>query len=75
MSEPQHDWSKAAAMAIPKRGIFRVPAGQLRPGIPHRPLRRQLRGMPRFVVTRGGEYCFLPSHSALCWLSDPANYL
>jgi deferrochelatase/peroxidase EfeB len=44
-------------------------------GIPHRPLRRQLRGMPRFVVTRGGEYCFLPSLSALGWLSDPANYL
>ena len=43
-------------------------------GIPHRPLRRQLRGMPRFVVTRGGEYCFLPSLSALSWLSDPANY-
>ena len=43
--------------------------------IPRRPLRRQLRGMPRFVVTRGGEYCFLPSLSALSWLSDPANYL
>ncbi len=43
-------------------------------GIPHRPLRRQLRGIPRFVVTRGGEYCFLPSLCALSWLSDPANY-
>ena len=43
-------------------------------GIPHRPLRRQLHGVPRFVVTRGGEYCFLPSLSALSWLGDPANY-
>ncbi|HEX3458496.1 MAG TPA: Dyp-type peroxidase [Candidatus Baltobacteraceae bacterium] len=43
-------------------------------GIPRRPLRRQLREIPRFVVTRGGEYCFLPSLSALRWLSDSANY-
>jgi Dyp-type peroxidase family len=39
-------------------------------GIPRRPLRRQLKGIPRFVVTRGGEYCFLPSLSALRWLSE-----
>jgi hypothetical protein len=38
--------------------------------IPHRPLRRQLKGLPRFVITRGGEYCFLPSLSALRWLSE-----
>ncbi len=44
-------------------------------GIPRRPLRRQLREIPRFVVTRGGEYCFVPSLSALSWLSDPTNYL
>lgn len=37
--------------------------------IPKRPIRRQLTGLPRFVVTRGGEYCFLPSLSALRWLS------
>ncbi|HET6276269.1 MAG TPA: Dyp-type peroxidase [Candidatus Cybelea sp.] len=43
-------------------------------GIPNRPLRRQLRDVPRFVVTRGGEYCFLPSLSALRWLGDPTNY-
>ncbi len=39
--------------------------------IPRRPLRRVLHGLPRFVITRGGEYCFLPSLSALRWLSDP----
>lgn len=38
--------------------------------IPRRPLRRMLKGLPRFVVTRGGEYCFLPSLSALRWLSE-----
>ncbi|MFC6084748.1 Dyp-type peroxidase [Sphaerisporangium aureirubrum] len=38
--------------------------------IPRRPLRRRLRGVPRFVVTRGGEYCFMPSLSALRWLGD-----
>ncbi|HEY1654943.1 MAG TPA: Dyp-type peroxidase [Candidatus Tumulicola sp.] len=38
--------------------------------IPRRPIRRQLTGLPRFVVTRGGEYCFLPSLSALRWLSE-----
>ncbi|GAA2877978.1 peroxidase [Streptosporangium fragile] len=38
--------------------------------IPRRPLRRRLLSLPRFVVTRGGEYCFLPSLSALRWLGD-----
>ncbi|MGW2254535.1 Dyp-type peroxidase [Kitasatospora sp. NPDC001660] len=38
--------------------------------IPRRPLRRRLSPLPRFVVTRGGEYCFLPSLSALRWLGD-----
>jgi deferrochelatase/peroxidase EfeB len=38
--------------------------------IPRRPMRRQLKGLSRFVVTRGGEYCFLPSLSALRWLSE-----
>ena len=39
-------------------------------GIPHRPVRRQLKGLSRFVITRGGEYGFLPSLSALRWLGD-----
>ncbi|OHV31940.1 MULTISPECIES: Dyp-type peroxidase [Pseudofrankia] len=38
--------------------------------IPRRPLRRRLSGLPRFVVTRGGEYCFLPGLNALRWLGD-----
>jgi hypothetical protein len=39
--------------------------------IPRRPLRRRLAPLPRFVVTRGGEYCFLPSLTALRWLGGP----
>lgn len=38
--------------------------------IPARPVRRKLHGLPRFVTTRGGEYCFAPSLSALRWLSQ-----
>src|SRR5215831_7835799 len=37
--------------------------------IPGRPIRRRLHGVERFVITRGGEYCFLPSLSALRWLA------
>jgi Dyp-type peroxidase family len=37
---------------------------------PRRPLPRKLRGLARFVVTRGGEYGFMPSLSALRWLGD-----
>ncbi len=38
---------------------------------PHRPVRKRLQGIPRFVITRGGEYCFMPSLKALRWLADP----
>ncbi|MCG5221101.1 Dyp-type peroxidase [Streptosporangium sp. KLBMP 9127] len=38
--------------------------------IPRRPIRRRLPSLPRFVVTRGGEYCFIPGLSALRWLGD-----
>jgi Dyp-type peroxidase family len=38
--------------------------------IPRRPVRRRLVGLPRFVVTRGGEYAFMPGLRALRWLSD-----
>ncbi|MEV4138920.1 hypothetical protein AB0J72_42995 [Dactylosporangium sp. NPDC049742] len=35
-----------------------------------RPVRRKLRGVPNFVTTRGGEYAFLPSLTALRWLGE-----
>ena len=38
--------------------------------IPQRPIRRRLQDLPPFVVTRGGEYCFAPSISALRWLAE-----
>lgn len=38
--------------------------------IPRKPLRKRLQGIPNFVVTRGGEYGFMPSLSALRWLAD-----
>lgn len=37
--------------------------------IPGRPLPRRLQGLPRFVVTRGGEYGFMPGLRALRWLA------
>jgi Dyp-type peroxidase family len=38
--------------------------------VPKRPIRRRLRGLPDFVVNRGGEYCFMPGLRALRWLAD-----
>ena len=38
--------------------------------IPRCPVRRRLQGLPQFVTTRGGEYCFMPSLTALKWLAD-----
>ncbi|MET9338904.1 peroxidase [Nonomuraea sp. NPDC003804] len=38
--------------------------------IPRRPVRRRLLSTPRFVVTRGGEYCFMPGLTALRRLGD-----
>ncbi|WP_327255808.1 Dyp-type peroxidase [Streptomyces sp. NBC_01244] len=37
--------------------------------IPERPIRRRLPELPTFVVTRGGDYFFMPSFTALRWLS------
>jgi Dyp-type peroxidase family len=37
---------------------------------PKRPLAVRLQGLSRFVVTRGGEYCFLPGLRALQWLGE-----
>jgi Dyp-type peroxidase family len=41
--------------------------------IPKRPVRRKLTGLPRFVITRGGEYFFMPSINALKWLGEISN--
>ena len=36
-----------------------------------RPVRRRIHGIQTFNVLRGGEYMFMPSLSALRWLTDP----
>ncbi|QYN38852.1 peroxidase [Pseudonocardia sp. DSM 110487] len=41
--------------------------------IPQKPVRRRLQNLPSFVVTRGGEYCFLPGLRALSWLTELEN--
>jgi Dyp-type peroxidase family len=38
--------------------------------IPRRPIPRRLKGLPQFVVTRGGEYGFMPGLRALRWLAE-----
>ena len=38
--------------------------------IPRRPIPRRLHGLARFVLTRGGEYGFMPSLSGLRWLAE-----
>jgi hypothetical protein len=38
--------------------------------IPEQPVRRRVQNLPGFVVTRGGEYGFIPGLRALRWLAD-----
>jgi Dyp-type peroxidase family len=38
--------------------------------VPRQPIRRRLKGLPSFVVNRGGEYGFLPGLRALHWLAE-----
>jgi Dyp-type peroxidase family len=38
--------------------------------VPERPIRRRLHDLPPFVVTRGGEYCFVPGLRAMRWLAE-----
>jgi Dyp-type peroxidase family len=42
-------------------GVFTIPA---------QPIRRRIQDLPSFVVTRGGEYCFVPGLRALRWLAE-----
>ena len=38
--------------------------------IPRQPIRQRPIELPRFVVNRGGEYCFIPGLRALEWLAS-----
>ena len=62
-------------------GIFRGAPGEKDPivgpndgtgvfTIPRQPVRRRIAGLPRFVINRGGEYCFMPGLRALAWLAE-----
>ncbi|MEN3329777.1 MAG: hypothetical protein V7638_4584 [Acidobacteriota bacterium] len=44
-------------------------SGKVNFTFPRKPIRKRLQGIPRFVVTRGGEYCFMPGLRALRWLA------
>ena len=44
--------------------------GTRRLTIPQEPIRRRLPALPRFVVNRGGEYCFMPGLRALRWIAE-----
>ena len=41
--------------------------------IPTQPIRRRLRDLPQFVVTRGGEYFFAPGLRALALVGRPRH--
>lgn len=59
-----------AGLAGARDPVAATVAGDEVYSIPKRPIPRRLKGLPQFVVTRGGEYCFMPSLSALRWLAD-----
>jgi Dyp-type peroxidase family len=44
--------------------------GTTRFTVPRQPIRRRLTELPRFVVNRGGEYCFQPGLRALRWITE-----
>jgi len=50
--------------------ISRTSGEASRFSIPRRPIPKRLQGLPRFVVMRGGEYCFMPGLRALRWLAE-----
>ena len=47
-----------------------IGSGEVNFTLPRKPIRKRLQGIPKFVVTRGGEYCFMPGLRALRWLAE-----
>jgi deferrochelatase/peroxidase EfeB len=67
----QSEWINAGAFfegGATKDPVAGADSGADTYSFPKRPLARRLKGLSRFVVTRGGEYCFLPGLRALQWL-------
>lgn len=53
-----------------KDPVAGIPGGDGDYSFPNKPIPRRVRGLSQFVVTRGGEYGFMPSMSALHWIAD-----
>jgi BASS family bile acid:Na+ symporter len=69
----QSEWMNGASFfggSHEKDPIAGASAGDGTFDIPKRPIRRRMQGLPRFVITRGGEYCFLPGLKALRYLGS-----
>lgn len=69
----QSEWinqGEFLALGDAKDPIAGAPGGGGTYSIPNRPIPRRLRGLPQFVVTRGGEYAFMPSLCALRWIAE-----
>jgi Dyp-type peroxidase family len=69
----QSEWMNDSAFfggSIEKDPVAGASDGTSTFDIPKRPLRMRLQGLPRFVITRGGEYCFLPGLRSLRWLAE-----
>lgn len=57
------------ALGVPQNSLDSF-AWEFRQGIAARAKELGLQGLPRFVITRGGEYCFMPGLKALQWLAE-----
>lgn len=70
----QSEWINHGAflgLGDAKDPVAGAPDGDASFSIPRKPVPRRLRGLSRFVVTRGGEYAFMPGLRALRWLAEP----
>ena len=70
----QSEWMNSgvfAGLADGRDPVAGSPGGDGMFSIPRRPIPRRLKGIPQFVVTRGGEYAFMPGLRALRRLSEP----
>lgn len=67
------DWLNGgnfAGMSTEKDPITGKNEGEGMFTIPDKPLRRRVKGLPSFTLTKGGEYFFVPSMTALRWMAE-----